>query len=140
MQSIEMLLEMLAVAVVSGAVGFFLGRQSWVMRTEPMAMSQRAVAYMELFSALGEAYSSVLDASAEGQLSEGTKKGMWNSLNVLSRTFEKWRFLFPDELVNVMAEWIDAPFLKQGWDERLETLKRSKEKAYLIARKEFSGN
>jgi hypothetical protein len=135
-----MLLEMLAVAVVSGAAGFFLGRQSWVMRTEAMAMSQRAVAYMELFSALGGAYRSVLNASAEDKLSEGTKQGMWNALNVLNRTFDKWRFLFPDDLVNVMAEWIDAPFLQQGWDERLETLNRTKEKAYLIARKEFASN
>ena len=133
-----MLLEMLAVGIVSGAVGYFLGRQ--LMRTEPMAMSERALAYMELFSTLSEAYSSVLKASAEDQLSEGTKQAMWNSLNVLSRTFDKWRFLFPAELVNVMAEWIDAPFLKQGWDERLETLNRTKEKAYLIARKEFAGS
>lgn len=135
-----MLVEILAIAVVSGVAGFFLGRQSRVMRTEPMAISQKAVAYMELFSALGEAYSSVLNASSEDHLSEGTKQAMWNSLNVLSRTFDKWRFLFPEDLVNVMAEWIDAPFLQQGWDERLETLNRTKDQAYVIARKEFSGN
>ena len=81
-----MLLETLAVAVASGAAGFFLGRQSWVMRTEPIAMNQRAVAYMELFSAIGESYSSVLNASAEEQLSEGTKQVMWKSLDVLSLT------------------------------------------------------
>jgi hypothetical protein len=135
-----MLLETLAVAVASGAAGFFLGRQSWVMRTEPIAMNQRAVAYMELFSAIGESYSSVLNASAEEQLSEGTKQVMWKSLDVLSLTFYKWRFLFSEDMVNVMAEWIDAPFLQQGWDERLEILNRTKEKAYLIARKEFAGN
>lgn len=135
-----MLLEMLAVGLVSGAAGFFLGRRSWMMRTDPMAMGQKAVAYMELFSALSEAYSSVLKASEEEQLSEETKQAMWNSLNILSRTFDKWRFLFPTELVSVMAEWIDAPFLKQEWDERLETLNRTKEKAYLIARKEYASN
>ncbi|OIQ74212.1 hypothetical protein GALL_441450 [mine drainage metagenome] len=135
-----MLLEMLAVGVVSGVAGFFLGRRSCVVRTEPRGTNQRAVAYVELFSALSEAYSSVLNASAEDQLSEVTKQAMWNSLNVLSRTFYKSRFLFPADLVDVMAEWIDAPFLTQGWDERLEILNRTKEKAYFIARKEFASN
>jgi len=135
-------LDTLAIAVVFAVLGFFVGKLS---SAKPVTQyhDQKAVAYKELFDAFTLADSALLNASTEevlnGQLPEGLKQSVWDSLDSIGRVSARVRFLLPQEVVDVLE---GRPFghLGMTWGERLDEFRRAKNTLYEVARKDIGLN
>ena len=136
-----MSLDALAIAVVFAVLGFFAGKSLSAKSAKPTAQyhDQKAAAYKELFDAFTLADSALLNASTEeqlnGQLPDGLKQSVWDSLNSIGRVFARVRFLLPQEAVDILE---NRPVGQLGmtWDERLNELRRAKDTLYELARKD----
>lgn len=136
-----MSLDTLAIAVVFAVLGFLAGRFTSAKSAKPVTQhhDQKVAAYKDLFDAFTLADSALLNASTEkdlnGQLPDGLKESVWDSLNSIGRVFARVRFILPQDVVDVL-EGRPVGQLGMTWNERLNELRRARDTLYELARKD----